>query len=420
MNRTGPQPPRVPVPLRPDGFLLSAEPSFQQALDEAAAIANLSPSSHNCQPWGHAWLKSDRAKALAYELLRGRDDTSAGKDSAGGTDRSAGTDSIYLALAQDTDRSLSALPAHSAEMHLSCGSYWHLLLRALAAQGWLPTAVHHLGPEAAHRAAADAGWPRNWHLLSLAVLDRTGVPPSTDLAELRATAAARRTNRTPYRDLAVAPEALHELANLSPTARDTSARPGVTVRHLRSPVELRRFATLIADHAGRDFSDDAAWRETHSYFRWTAKDAAARPDGFTPSQIFGAVSPPRRLLARVALNPAVLPRLCRLGFDRYLGSQLARTVRTTPVITAAGLPMDVPTASDLLSAGMWLADYWLTATRAGLALHPLSILTQHEDLCIELQQRFGLPGRTFFVARLGYPAATAAATLRRRASAFTL
>ncbi|WP_194905977.1 nitroreductase family protein [Catenulispora rubra] len=416
MNRTGPQPSRTPVRLRANGVPLPTGSSFQQALVEAAAVANLSPSSHNCQPWGHAWLKSDRAKASAYELLDllpGHDDATAGDP-----------DNIYLALAQDTDRSLTALPAHSAEMHLSCGSYWHLLLRALAAQGWVPTAVHHIEPEAldhaAHRAAADSDWPRNWRMLSLAVLSRTGIPRSADLTDLRATATARHTNRAPYRDLRVAPEALHELAHLSPTAWATSNPPHVTVRHLRSPVELRRLATFIAHHAGRDFSDSAAWRETHSYFRWSAEDAAARPDGFTPEQVFGAVSTPRRLLARVALNPAALPHLCRLGFDRYLGTQLAKTVHTTPVITAAGLPTDTPTAPDLLSAGMWLANYWLTATQAGLALHPLSILTQHEDLRSELQQRFGLPGRTFFVARLGHPTTTTAATLRHTAATLTL
>ncbi|NUR57323.1 MAG: hypothetical protein HOV87_01215 [Catenulispora sp.] len=194
----------------------------------------------------------------------------------------------------------------------------------------------------------------------------------------------------------------------------------MTCRHLRSPTDLRRFATLVAHRAGRDFSDEAAWRETHSYFRWTSRDAATRRDGFTAQQIFGAISPPRELLTRAVLNPAVLRRLCRLGFDRYLGAQFARTARATPVITAAGLPVDAPTAPDLLTAGMWLADYWLTATRAGLALHPMSILTQHEDLRAELQQRFGLPGRTFFVARLGYPAAEAAATLRHPASTLAL
>lgn len=433
-TRPQPQPQLVEIDPRAEGIDSAAEPSFQQALDEAAAIAKLSPSSHNCQPWGHAWLKSDRAKAWARELLRGH---GGGSDSIADTDSTTGSDSIYLALAQDTDRSLSALPSHAAEMLLSCGSYWQHLLRALAAQGWLPAAVHHLDPGAAYRATACAEWPSSWRMLSLAVLQRSDAPPSTNLAAFRATAAARHTNRAPYRDMAVAPETLNELAHVSPTTWDATTRPGtgtatgtgtdmgapaspVTVRHLRSPTDLRRFATLIAHRAGRDFSDDAAWRETHSYFRWTPEEAETRRDGFTAQQVFGATSAPRELLARAALNPAVLPHLCRLGFDRYLGAQLAKTARATPVIAAAGLPMDTPTTPDLLTAGMWLADYWLTATRAGLALHPLSILMQHEDLRTELQQRFGLPGRTFFVARLGHPTAPAEATLRRPDAALTL
>lgn len=59
----------------------------------------------------------------------------------------------------------------------------------------------------------------------------------------------------------------------------------------------------------------------------------------------------------------------------------------------------------MLSAAGALADYWLDATAAGLVLHPISIVIQHDDLRLALQRRFCLPGRVFFAARLGHPAA---------------
>jgi hypothetical protein len=187
----------------------------------------------------------------------------------------------------------------------------------------------------------------------------------------------------------------------------------VIVTHLRSERERKRFAGFVTRYAGRDFSHDSAWRETHSYLRWSAAHTAATGDGFTLTQLFGPMSRARRLFLRAALNPATLSLLRYGGYHRILAWRLAAITRPTPVIVAMSFPDETPDLAAGVRAGARLADYWLRATGAGLALHPISVVLQHDDVRHALQERFGLPGRTFFVSRLGYPTAEFPRTAHR-------
>ena len=370
-------------------------PGFPDALLAAREIAALSPSSHNSQPWALAWLTSSRARRSAATLL--------GPPADDG-------DREYLALALDRDRELGSLPAHAVEMWLSCGLYWQILLRALAAQGWTLGRSHFTDGEGdAGALTLDEGWPGHWSLLCVAEL-HPAPASDEDLTELRETAEARRTNRAPYRDDDVAPSLLESLMAPSGAA---AADAKVIVTHLRSEQDRKRFAGFVTRYAGRDFSHDAAWRETHSYLRWSDAHTAATGDGFTLTQLFGPMSAARRLFLRTALNPATLRLLRYGGYHRILAWQLAMITRPTPVIVAMSVPDETPDLAAGVRAGARLADYWLRATRAGLALHPISVVLQHEDVRRALQERFGLPGRTFFVSRVGYPTAEFPRTAHR-------
>ena len=358
-------------------------PGFPDALRAASEIAALSPSSHNSQPWALAWLTSSRARRSAAALLGG---------SAADEERE------YVALALDRGRQLDSLPAHAVEMLLSCGLYWQILLRGLAAQGW---AVERLRFGDGGERMIDEGWPADWSPLCVAEL-RPAAASDEGLAELRETAGARRTNRAPYREDDVDKALLESLVAPSTAAAEDAQ---VTVTYLRSERDRKRFAGLVARYGGRDFSHDGAWRETHSYLRRSPAHAAARGDGFTLTQLFGPMSGPRRLFLRTALNPATMRVLRFGGYHRILAWRLAAITRPTPVIVAMGFDGDSPDLATTVRAGARLADYWLRATRAGLALHPISVVLQHDDVRLALQDRFGLPGRTFFVSRLGYPTA---------------
>lgn len=370
--------PMTPTPSRTPGL----GESFPEALRRATGIAALSPSSHNCQPWALARLESRPARRAAADLLGCPDDDA----------------TVYLALAADRRRSLTALPAHTLEMRLSCAAYWRMLCRALAAQGWT------LVRERAHEAggAADARlpggpWPRDWSLLWTAALRRTG-EPAESLPALDAAARARRTNRGPYDDEPLAPGLLGDLARRTP-----AGGPAVLVHHLTEAHERGIFAEFLAHHGGIDFSHPAAWRETHSYIRWSPAAVRAHGDGFPATQLFGPMSARQRIAKRIALAPPVMKFLCRFGYDRSLAGGLAAEVRRTPAVVLMHFADESPGVADAFRGGARIADYWLHAASAGLALHPLSVVLQHDSLRAMLQDQLGLSGRLFFASRVGRP-----------------
>ncbi|MFR0356218.1 RedV protein [Streptomyces sediminimaris] len=378
--------------------------AFEDALHSAAEIAARSPSSHNCQPWAVGWPTGTLARRAAAALL--------GRPTAGEGRPAGRDDGEFLVLALDRERRLSALPAHGTEMLLSCGAYGQILTRALAAQGWPADGVRFLDPAPGGHGPADGApgrifgdrWPDAWVPLCVVRL-RRGHASARDLDELRGTVRARHTNRGPYDVAGIDPAVLAGL----PTARPgppslltgTEHGPEVTVRHVVADAERAAVADLVSRHGGRDFSHRLAWTETYSFVRRDEAEAAARGDGFSLGQLFGPLSPPRRFGMRIALAPPTMRILRHVGYHRILARQLAAVVRHSPAVVALCFGQEEPGAGSVVRGGAVLADYWLEATRAGLALHPVSVLLQHDDVRAELERRLGLPGRAFFVSRLG-------------------
>ncbi|WP_234048019.1 nitroreductase family protein [Streptomyces liliifuscus] len=372
--------------------------SFEHALRQAADVAALSPSSHNCQPWGVAWPTSPGARQEAALLV--------GEAPDGSSTDEPETDE-YVILALDRQRRLTSLPAHAVEMLISCGAYLQILLHSLALEGWSTDLIRFVDPLSDERTSGtpSAGrplgdtWPPLWSPLCAVRLRRTD-ESSGRLAELRETALARRTNRGPYRPEALDPTVL---AGLCAPWAGAAEGADVTVRHLVTDGERSTFAHFVARHGGRDFSHRQAWRETHSFLRRNEAEAVARGDGFTLGQLFGPMSGPRRHILRAALAPTTMRVLRHAGYPRLLARQLALVVRPTPAIVTMSFAETAPGLEDAVRGGAHLAEYWMRATDAGLALHPVSVVLQHDDVRTELQDRLGLPGRTFFVSRLGRP-----------------
>jgi nitroreductase len=398
--------------------------SFTADLDIATAIAARSPSSHNCQPWGLGMACSPAARAAAGEVV------------------GLGSGPV-ITLGLDAERSLTSLPAHAVEMLLSCGAYWGTLLNALAALGWRARETSSRVPAAAIEPGS--GWPPTWTPLCLARLEPVSGDPAA-LAELRQTALRRRTHRGPYlpdavvaevaeaglADGAVAEAGLADGAVAEAGLADGAVAEagladgavvwlggvgaGVCVRQVDDDGLRAAVAGLVRRYAGRDFAHAAAWRETHSFIR-SPTGALRRGDGFTLEQLFGPMTGPRRLATRAALAPATMRLLSLTGYHRLLAGQLAATVRQSPALTVMSFTGGDPAQDEIIRAGAALARYWLEVTRQGLALHPVSVILQHDDARHALEQRLGLPGRAFFLARLGRPATAASATARRASSA---
>lgn len=371
--------------------------AFIAALSSAAEIAARSPSSHNCQPWALAVLVSPEARAAVGDVP------------------GEAAPRQYLAIALDEDRSLRALPAHATEMVLSCGMYWELLTGALAALGWQVTATWRAGdavPGGSPPGVAPwiisppVGWPRAWVPLAVgAAVPGPGAPAK--LASLRALTRQRRTNRGRYR---MAGSALDELHADQATGTGGTA---VHVRHIRDARDRAEVARLVARYGGRDFAHAAAWRETHSFIRRNRADAEQRGDGFTLEQLLGPLSRPKELLLRAALAPGTMRVLRVAGYPRLLATQLAREVTRSPGLVVIAAENAEPGAGDLFRAGSAIARYWLAATGHGLALHPVSVVLQHEEVRRLLQRALGVMGRAVFLARVGTPLTEVPQTPRR-------
>lgn len=342
------------------------EDGFSAALSRAAQLAQRSPSSHNCQPWALA--------ELVGGPIRQRAATMTGADLR----------QPLALLALDGDRTLTALPAHHAEMLLSCGMYWHLLRRALNALGWRVsveyrfTADHTLG-----------GLPTSWTPLLVAGFERCRPDPES-FELLDQLARTRRTNRTDYTGTPVEPTLFSSDGKAKSQIRlwsDGAARTAVTA--------------AVARYGGRDFAHRAAWRETHSYLRHDEQAAERHGDGFTLDQLLGPQSRSRRALVRLALQPATMQLLRAFGYHRLLAGRLAAVLRTAPAVVGVHTAAAPVLGGDLLDCGETVLGLWLRAAEHGYALHPISVLLQHADVRQRVERELEVTGRLVFLARIG-------------------
>jgi len=118
---------------------------------------------------------------------------------------------------------------------------------------------------------------------------------------------------------------------------------------------------------------------------------------------------------RLALAPTTMRLLKYVGYPRIIAGQLGGLVGGSPATVTLAMPDPEPDRGALVVAGGLVLDYWLRATAEGLAMHPVSVILQHDDIRKRFQDAFGLSGRVVFFARLGVPDATFPPTPRRRA-----
>ncbi|HKE19473.1 MAG TPA: nitroreductase family protein [Kofleriaceae bacterium] len=375
---------------------------LDDALRCAVAVARHAPSSHNSQPWALAAVRSRPGRTRCRELV---DRTSPARTAS--ADRPAEPRHIVLAL--DGARELTALDDHRVEMFVSCGAYLHLLLGALRAGGWRASRI-------AWNEDGERGWlsapglPEEWLPLAVVELAPFDPGPPHELDELGRLAERRITNRAPYLERPLAPPLLESLAG--PARPALPSPPAVGVQLVTDRARIASIGGFVARTAGIDFAHPAAWRETHRFIRWSRAEPIE--DGFPIEQLFGPMSRLRKLLVRAALAPITLLLFARLGYAGYLARQLGRLVGGAPALAAFSLPSERPAISQQVAGGAEVMDFWLRATAAGVALHPVSVLLQHAAIRERFQREHGLSGRVFFFARLGYPAASFPPAPRRR------
>jgi nitroreductase len=354
-----------------------AQRQLRSVLHEAAAVAALAPSSHNSQPW--------RVVVSSF-----------------------GDDEAVCVLCLDRQREIRALPAHAPEMLLSCGMFLHVFVLALVGAG-VHTVVSYRG------LPGERELPTGLTPVARIACSRGRRVIDTGSLRLLETVAQRRTNRGRYRTTIPDSTLLCALERLGPVL-GAAERVTRTV-HVLEPDAIAQVAALTARAAELDFSHAAAWRETFGFIRFSAREQAGARDGFPITQLFGPLPGPVRWMLRALLHPRTLRWLRRLRPGRVMARGLCRLVAEAPVLVAfESSPTNERTPDALVSAGAETMSYWLNATIAGLALHPISVLLQHADARTELQRHLNLTGRCVFFARAGFSDVVFPPTPRRPVS----
>ncbi len=358
-----------------------------RSVRDAIAVARLAPSSHNSQPWAVASFESPEAlRALAEWLgVRPR------------------ADERWLVLAVDAERALDALPSLATEMRLSCGMFLQLFAARVAEDGLAVRVVPCAGKLGIPPLA---GYPGAWTPLAAVAVSsgaaRTAVWDS-------GVASDRRTNRAPYDKRKVSETTRRALLGAEALFAPGDGRVSLQLFDDRALIE--RAGDFVGRNASIDFTDENAWRETYSYIRFGEHAAAVNVDGFALTQLFGSLPPGVPRLLQLALSPPAMRVLRRVGVPTFMAKGLGRLVGSAPLLACVSVD-DAAPWTDVVAGGVAI-DLWMRATAAGLALHPVSAILQHDELRVRFQELIAPRGRAVFFARLGYPTASFPPTLRR-------
>lgn len=283
-----------------------------------------------------------------------------GRDAAGAT----------IEVRVDRSRRLEVLDPDGREIFVSVGAAVFNLRVALAAAGY-GTTVHRT--------------PENDLDIAARITVGAAEEPSGAALVLHAAIARRHTNRRPFEARQIPFGTMEELRGAAAAERASLLDVGPNLRG--GVLGLTRTAEK------RMRSDPAYLRELAA---WTNPSSIGRPDGL-PRHVMG----PRDKNASLPLRD--------LGIGLGLPTAL---VEFEPEPTFAVLYTPDDTTTDWVRAGEALQRIWLTATVRGLALTPMSQLTEIAELRALLTDS-GTRYVAQMVMRIGYPVSPALPSPRR-------
>lgn len=360
-------------------------------LSRLAAIAALAPSSHNCQPWRlHGLARADCEAELGL----------AAPPDAGWRH--------LLLVGIDRRHALSALPSLEREMHMSVGGFASLLLNLLRLGGFT---VQPRFIEAGWQAATARGRARlagSDPVLAL-FLDEPPAGARPVAHPLTQWIVRRHTVRGPYLRCGAPPPG----PSCLPHRLDDDA--GLAWRQVRHGELFEQLCAFYRRHAAEDFRHGAAWRETYRHLDFSARPRGAV--GIDIRSLFGPLPAWQRRLYQLALHPAAMRLTGPLGLHRRIGRDFESLIRSSDALVyLCASPDDGDTRRTQLLAGERVTELWLSATRDGQAIHPLSVALQHPQIEAQLRALLGCTRPVLFIARVGKPAAPMLLSPHRRRS----
>ncbi|HEX8205965.1 MAG TPA: ThiF family adenylyltransferase [Solirubrobacteraceae bacterium] len=207
--------------------------------------------------------------------------------------------------------------------------------------------------------------------------------------------AARGTNRAPYSSHRVEPGLLKRIETIG-------ARHGVQAYTLDSTLGIRNYAKFAAKAAMAPFTHGPYLDELLDWIRFSERERDYDADGFTPETL-GLSPSARRTLRALKMNPKLRSRAVRVNLPALLGYLSTGTVKQSAALVMIATRSSSPRA--WTDAGRAMMAIWLEATRANLAVQPVTFGLDEEQLRPVVGTLFGasLSDVPVMVMRIGRP-----------------
>ena len=360
--------------------------NLKESLRCSVEIANLSPSSHNSQPWELAFIENQEKKENLEKFLKLEENKNSSV-------------SGYIIICLNQQRNLTALKSHRLEMLMSCGAFVELLLMDLARQGWqseycwVNEGVLNSSKELFQEL------PVFWKPVIIFALSKGEVVnPPISLTDIE----NRTTNRGPYKTGNIGINS-DNFKNLQSFAFPEKVKD-CQLTLIEENKMIKKYASFVARYSDVDFTHPQAWKETYSFMHFSDSDIEKAEYGFGITHIFGPMSKFKKKFYQIFLAPGTMQILKYFGYAKYIGYQFGNLVKQSSMLAYLNFKQDKPDVLTQIAGGAIMLNFWLKVTQQNLTLHPISIILQHPQIRIKLQQEMDLPtGRGFFFTRLGSP-----------------
>lgn len=350
---------------------------FDHELQETVELARWAPSSHNSQPWTLIHLKNrERAHTVCGQPLQ------------------SGEHCVLLAV--NNARKLKALKNLEIEMLMSCGLFLGLFCMTLGVRGhewhlrWFYDATK-------NSAISELEKEHGCVALAAVHISPETFAPASDAEQWSRLVLRRRTYRGPFNALRISDEALQRLLARRWPLTLTGKRPLIRVE--RDITAIRQTVQLVKQYSILDFACYNAWKETYRYIHFSLDEEAE--DGLYLQSLLGPQSKWSSLFYRCLLAPLAVQALRPFGVPQRMADQLGALVENSSQLLFCHLGEEHMNPPELTQAGARLMEIWLNAQEQNLAIHPISVMAQHDQARFALERTRHENRRIIFFARLG-------------------
>lgn len=174
---------------------------------------------------------------------------------------------------------------------------------------------------------------------------------------------ARTTNRKPYAKRPLSEENAKEIIG------SVAAASFGTLHIIASPNDIRHFATTVSLSDRLIFEERKIHDAIFYAIRWTRKEEEERRGLYVKTM---ELPPPAQVIFKMMKSWSMLTALNKIKMSRFIASQAANGYAASSAIGMLTIPDD--TKESFVKAGRTFERLWLTATRCGVSIQPVTAL----------------------------------------------